>query len=327
MVNHSDEGSDVIVRIDRLRRRFQDRLALDDVSFGVPRSTLLALLGPNGSGKTTLIRILTTVLRPTSGSAFVDGVDVVHQPRDVLRKIGVVFQKPALDGKLTVRENLLHQGYLYGLSGRELRRRSDALLDRFGLANRSSDRVDRLSGGLQRRVELAKALLHQPGILILDEPSTGLDPGARKSFMNTLRELRDRDGVTSLLSTHLMEEADRCDIVAVLNEGKLVAMENPDSLKSAIDGDVITVHAQDPARVAAGVQSKFSIPASVVEGVVRIEGKMGHAFIPRLVEAFPGEVDSVTVGRPSLEDVFIHLTGRGLWAVPEDELKNREAGE
>lgn len=304
---------DVAVDLETLSHRYGDRLALDAISLQVAPASVFSLLGPNGSGKSTLFRILATLMAPSSGTARVAGLDVRAERDQVRRRIGVVFQHPSLDAKLTVFENLRHQGHLYGLSGRSLRERIGELLDRFALADRASDRAETLSGGLKRRVELAKALLHAPQVLILDEPSTGLDPAARASLMDHLHQLRDQNGVTTLLTTHLMDEADRCDRIGVLDEGRLVALDGPAELKRRIGGEVLTVSCGDPAKLAAGVKRDFDIEATFVNGVVRIEHETGHAFVPKLVEAYPGEIDSVTVGRPTLDDVFFHLTGHRLW--------------
>ncbi len=306
-------AAEAIVELTSLTHRYGERLALHQVTLQVNRGSIFALLGPNGGGKTTLFRILTTLLTPTSGTARVAGADVATERDRVRSRIGIVFQKPSLDGKLTVLENLTHQGHLYGLSGRELRRRSGEAMERFRLGDRANDRVETLSGGLQRRVELAKGLLHRPEVLILDEPSTGLDPGARADLMVHLRELRERDGVTSLLPTHLMDEADRCDRVGILDNGRLVALGTPTALKATIGGDVVTIHSGNPDSLAARAKERFSCKADVVDGTVRIERERGHQFVPQLIEAFPGEIDSVTVGKPTLDDVFLHLTGHRLW--------------
>lgn len=301
------------VELSGLTHRYGERAALDRVDLTVAPGTLFALLGPNGGGKTTLFKILTTLLRPTEGRAKVADADVVSQRAQVRSRIGIVFQNPSLDDKLSVAENLMHQGHLYGLSGSELRQRSLELLDRFGLKDRVSDRVETLSGGLQRRVELAKSLLHRPSVLLLDEPSTGLDPGARTSLMECLQELRTRDRVTCLLTTHLMDEADRCDRVGILDRGRLVADGAPAELKATIGADVMTITCRDGARLAEAAKAKFSVAAEVVDGAVRIERHRGHEFVPQLVEAFPGEIESVTVGKPTLDDVFLHRTGHRLW--------------
>lgn len=311
--------SDQAVHVERLTHRYGDRIALDGVNLTVPGGTLFALLGPNGGGKTTLFKILTTLLRPSDGRATIVGADVVTQKTAVRSRIGIVFQHPSLDDKLTVAENMTHQGHLYGLSGSPLRDRTAELLTRFGLLDRSKDRVGILSGGLQRRVELAKSLLHRPAVLILDEPSTGLDPGARNSLMECLQELRTRDGVTCLLTTHLMEEADRCDRLAILDKGKLVGQGTAGELKATIGGDVITMTCKNPASLAAAAKSKFGVAADVDGASVHIERHRGHEFVPQLFDAFPGEIETVTVGKPTLDDVFLHLTGHRLWDGPAEE--------
>lgn len=289
-----------MIAVEHLTHRYGERTALDDVSFTVKRGELFGLLGPNGGGKTTLFRILCTLMQPTGGRVTMDGAAIDR------RRIGVVFQSPSLDKKLTVLENLRHQGHIYNLSGTLLRERIADLMRRFSIADRAGDRVETLSGGLRRRVELAKGLLHKPEVLLLDEPSTGLDPLARRELGDTLTELRDKDGVTVLLTTHIMDEAERCDRLALLDHGKLVALDKPAALKEQVGGDVVTI---EPASLCEKIEKRFGVKASVVNNTVRIERPRGHEFIPTLIEAFPGEIDSVAVGKPTLEDVFIHLTG------------------
>jgi ABC-2 type transport system ATP-binding protein len=188
------------------------------------------------------------------------------------------------------------------------------MLERLVLTDRAGDLVETLSGGLRRRVELAKGLLHRPPLLLLDEPSTGLDPGARSDLWNYLRQIRDQDGVTVVLTTHLLEEAERVDRLAILNQGSLVALDTPDRLRATVGGDSITIQADDPPGLVGAIQSRFAIAASVVDGRVRLEQPEGHAWIARLVEAFPGQIHSITLGKPTLEDVFIARTGHRFWA-------------
>jgi ABC-2 type transport system ATP-binding protein len=215
-----------------------------------------------------------------------------------------------LDKKLTVAENIRCQGQLYGLTGRTLTRRQAEMLDRFRLADRADDRVETLSGGLRRRVELAKGLLHQPRLLLLDEPSTGLDPLARVDLWAYLEQVRSDDGVTVVLTSHLLEEADRADRIAILDRGRLVALGVPDELRATVGGDSITIDAAEPPKLAAAIRERFDCPAEVVGDSVRLERADGHQWIARLVEAFPGQIESVRLGKPSLEDVFIDRTGR-----------------
>jgi len=296
-----------------LSHRYGERLALAGVSFAIRAGEIFAFLGPNGGGKTTLFRLLTTLIPVSGGEARLLGFDLKREPQAIRRGIGVVFQSPSLDRKLTVAENLRHQGHLYRLHGRELGARSAEMLERFGLVDRARDRIETLSGGLRRRVEIAKGLLHRPRLLLLDEPSTGLDPGARRDLWQHLVELRDRDGVTVLLTTHLMEEAERCDRVGILDQGKLVALDTPQALCQEIGGDMITVVAGDPELLRADIERLFGGNPTLLNGTIRLERPSAHEFIPRLMEAWPGRIDSVTVGKPTLEDVFIRRTGHRFW--------------
>jgi len=301
------------LQVEHLRHVYGTRVALDDVSFSVARGEIFGLLGPNGGGKTTLFKILSTLMPATGGSASVFGDALERAPAAVRRHLGVVFQHPSLDDKLTVLENLHCHGYLYGLHGARLHERTRAVLQRLGLADRAAERVEALSGGLRRRTELAKALLHQPPVLLLDEPSTGLDPGARRDFIQYLRELRERDGVTIVLTTHYMDEAERCDRVAILHQGKLVSVGTPADLKDRVGGDIVVMQAQDPERLRQKVQERFACEAAVVDGTVRVERPRGHEFVRDVVDAFPADITAVTYGKPTLEDVFIHLTGHRFW--------------
>jgi ABC-2 type transport system ATP-binding protein len=296
------------VEIEDLRHVYADREALGGVSFSVARGEMFALLGPNGGGKTTLFKILSTLMPPTSGTVRLWTHDLSRGPFPVRKRLGVVFQHPSLDHKLTVIENLKHHGHLYGLAGRKLQRRAQAMLARVGLTERANDLVETLSGGLQRRVELAKGLLHEPDILVLDEPNTGLDPAARRDFMNYLQHLRDQQGVTILLTTHFMEDAERCDRVGILHEGKLVALGAPEALKQSIGGDIVVIQSPDPHGLQKKLRERFGCDATVVDGTLRVERPRGHEFIRDAVEAFPGEITSAAFGKPTLEDVFIHLT-------------------
>ena len=302
-----------MIEVNRLKFSYKTREALRDVNFSVARGEIFGLLGPNGGGKTTLFRILSTYFLPTSGQVSICGQDAVRERRLVRKKLGVVFQSPSLDGKLTVFENLIHQGHLYGLAGSALRSSVKEMLGRLGMEDRSKERVDKLSGGLKRRAELAKGLLHRPEVLILDEPSTGLDPGARIDLWKYLKNLRERENTTILVTTHLMEEAEHCDRLGILSHGQLVATGSPESLKQEIGGDVVIVTADDPTTLSRKIEEKFHVKSILMNGALQIEREKGARFITELVEAFPGMVNSVTFRKPTLEDVFVHRTGHKFW--------------
>lgn len=291
------------------KRKSVARRALNDVSFSVAEGELFGLLGPNGGGKSTLFRILSTSFPPTSGSAAILGRDLIADPASVRPFLGVVFQYPSLDNKLTVRENLIHGGRLYGLSGTSLTLRINEMLTHYRLTQREGDLCGTLSGGLRRRAELAKSLLHKPKVILLDEPSTGLDPAARQDLWEHLMKLKS-EGATILTTTHLMDEGDRCDRVAILDQGKIVALGTPAALKAEIGGDVITIETDDASGLRDEITKKFGVTPQAFGAQLRLERASGHAFIPQLVEAFPGRLRSVSLSRPSLEDAFLHHAGR-----------------
>lgn len=309
-----------VISVQNLVHRYESRTALNGVSFDVRPAELFGLLGPNGSGKTTLFRILSTLMIPTGGHAVVMGCDAAQDAARVRRQIGVVFQAQSVDPKLTAYENLWHQGHLYGLRGSSLKKRVGEILSRVGLADRAKERVETFSGGMQRRIELGKGLLHHPGVLLLDEPTTGLDPGARRDLWQYLQILRDEEHVSVLVTTHLMEEAERCDRLAIMNEGNLVALGTPEELKSEIGGDVIMLDAaRDASLLADHIRARFHVEATAMGNQVRIEQEGGHRFVPDVVEAFPGEIQAISVSKPALEDVFIRRTGHKFWNESSEE--------
>jgi ABC-2 type transport system ATP-binding protein len=301
--------SDEIVHVDHLTHRYGSHVALSDVSLSVQDGEIFGFLGPNGSGKTTLFRVLSTLIRPQEGTVRMMGLDIVHERAAVRRRIGVVFQSPSLDKNLTARENLMHHGHLYHLRGAELHQRMAGALAAVNLVDRADERIERFSGGMRRRVELAKSMLNRPTVLLLDEPSTGLDPSARIDLWAHLKRLQS-DGVTILLTTHLMDEADRCSRLAILDHGKLVACDTPAALKDRIGGDVITLTTESPAEARALLRDRLGLESDLVDGTIRIERRKGHELVPQLIESLPaGMISSVSVGKPTLEDVFILLTG------------------
>lgn len=314
------------------------RLALDGISFTVHPGEVFGILGPNGSGKTTLFRILSTMLAPTpgnsgedksGGTAFITGHDVLTSPAAARAQLGVVFQSPSLDGKLTAVENLRHHGRLYGLAGKDLKNRISQWLEFFGLTERRNEFVERFSGGMRRKLEVAKALLHEPKLLLMDEPATGLDPAARRELWQKLLQLRKDKNMTIVLTTHLMDEAEHCDRLAIMAAGKLITVDTPDHLKSRIGGDVITLEPEPPEapdtsdtgtaadRLAADITAQFGpwddgAAPTVVDGRVRFEKPDGARLAAEAASTFPGRIRSLTVGRPTIEDAFMSLTGIGL---------------
>jgi ABC-2 type transport system ATP-binding protein len=301
-----------VIQVQNLTHRYGDRVALSDVTFEVKAGEIFGLLGPNGGGKSTLFRILSTMMVPTQGRAILAGHDVEREPAAVRREIGVVFQTQSLDRALTVEENLRAQGHLHSLSGHLLRDRIERVLERLGISDRRKDLVEALSGGLRRRVEIAKALLHQPTVLLMDEASTGLDPAARRDLSRHIENLRKHEGVTILLTTHILEEADRCDRLVLLHLGNIVAQGSSAELRARIGGDVVLLETTDTKSLAAKIEQRFGFHPVAGDGRVRVEIPNGHRFIAEVVEAFPGAVESVSLHKPTLEDVFVRETGASI---------------
>lgn len=305
------------IRVNEISHRYGERLALNQLSFEVRSSEIFGLLGPNGGGKTTLFRLLSTLLPIQSGSASIAELDLATHARQIRTLIGVTFQSPSLDGKLTVLENLKHQAHLYGISGAPMRERIQSALQHLGLTDRKHDLAESLSGGLKRRVEIAKGLLHSPQVLLLDEPSTGLDPGARHDLWKYLKQLQREEGVTILITTHLMEEAEHCDRLGILHQGELVALGTPDELRASVGGDCLTIHSDHLEQLSQQISARFGVTPQTVNHSLRLEHARGHEFLKDLIDAFPELVTSVSLGKPTLEDVFIHETGHQFWQAEE----------
>jgi len=308
------------VDIRGVTHRYGSHVALRDVSLQVAPGALYGLLGPNGSGKTTLFRILSTLMPPSEGTASVFGIDPTHDAEAVRQRLGVVFQDPALDENLTVRENLRFQASLYGLHGPDRRNRIDHLLDRFDVADRADDSVSDLSGGLRRRADLARGLLHRPDLLLLDEPTTGLDPAARRSFWTAIGRLRDEEGTTLLLATHLMDEAERCDHVGILSDGRLVADGAPDALKAELGRETLWLETDDPTTLRDRIDAQFGVPTRIVGAMVQVAPPDPPAFLAGLYETLGDRIRSATLRTPTLEDVFMVHAGVGPEAEREQVL-------
>jgi len=311
--------SDPAVEVSAVTHRYGDTIALDDVSFNIARGTLTGLLGPNGSGKTTLFRLLATLLPVQAGRVTVHGYNVATEAAHVREHLGVTFQSPALDSRLTVEENLWCHGQLYGIDRRTLNRRIAEGLQRLELEDRRKDRIEQLSGGLKRRVELAKGLLHRPDVLLLDEPSTGLDVLARRQFWDLVDDVRRTDGTTVIVSTHLMDEAERCDQLFLLNEGRLVKSGSPSELQYSIDGKRLTVRCRDVSIAIPVIEQMFG-EAPVVRGnLLSLRVSNAAQRMTELMEHLGDGMLSIEVAQTSLDDVFVEATGRGLADESSDE--------
>jgi ABC-2 type transport system ATP-binding protein len=297
-----------------LTRRYGDRVVVDGLSFSVAAGEVFGFLGPNGAGKTTTFEMLSGLRAPDSGTFLWKGAKVAPTSPILRERLGVIFQKPALDDKLTARENLFLGGSLYGVPRAELRARIEVALKDAELTDRAAEPIARYSGGMRRRLELQRVLLHDPELLVLDEPTQGLDPGFRRAYWKRLRQLVDERRLAVLLTTHDPEEAEQCDRLVVIDAGKIVAEGTPDELRARVGGDVVTVEADDPEALAQEIGERLGIAATCVDHRVVLPPRpAGHELIPRLVEAFPkGRLRSVSSRAPSLADVFVKLTGRQL---------------
>jgi ABC-2 type transport system ATP-binding protein len=298
------------VEVSELSHWYGSRQALSDVGFHIEPGELFGVVGPNGGGKSTLFQILSTFIKPSRGCVSIFGEDAVRSPERVRPGIGVVFQSPGLDKKLTAEENLWAQGSLYGLSGKALKVQVERSLVRMGLWDRRAERIEKLSGGLKRRVEIAKGMLQEPALLLLDEPTTGLDPLIRREIWDHVRQLRETTGLTVLLTTHLLEEAELCQRIAFIHEGRIVAMGTPQSLKEALGGEIITIRSPEAETLRGLIEREFSVKPRLDDGEIRWEQPEGHEWISKLMLTFGSRISSVTLGKPTLEDLFIQKTGR-----------------
>lgn len=305
-------ATDPVISVRDVSHAYGTHQALDEVSFEVAAAQIHGLLGPNGSGKTTLFRLMTTLLPLQSGEIQLLDCPVTESPERARRLFGVTFQSPSIDGKLTVRENLQYQGHLYGLWGHKLTSRISELQKAFGLEDRTHQRAETLSGGLKRRVEIAKSLLHEPKILLLDEPSTGLDPSARIDLWEVLERLTTQEEVTVLLTTHLMEEADRCDRLGILDRGSLVASGSPSQLKAELSGDCVTIHTDQPETLQKKLAAE-NIEARQVGATLVFESNEAPQLMVKVVHDFRAEIREISLGKPRLEDVFVQKTGHRFW--------------
>ena len=302
---------DFCITASSVSHSYAETAALTDVDLEVRQGSVFGLLGPNGSGKTTLFRLFATLLPLQAGRIEICGSDLRTNPAAVRRKLGVTFQSPALDPRLKVAENLLCHGRIYGLSRRPLISRIDELLEQFSLSDRRHSVVGELSGGLRRRVELAKGLLHRPDVLLLDEPSTGLDPAARRQFWDLIHEQQQKEGTTVVLTTHLMEEADACEYLVLMDNGRIVSQGSPQALQASIAGDRLSIRGRDPVGLKPTLESLLHVAARNVGNRLCFRVPDGAAALQQVMTACGDQVLSAEVACPTLEDVFLEVTGRG----------------
>ncbi len=304
------QGSKTIIEVDELKKEYNGLTAVKGVSFDVGRGEIFGFLGPNGAGKTTTISMLCTLLRPTAGHATVNGFDVARDKLAVRRSIGLVFQDPSLDERLTAVENLRFHAMIYGVPKADRDKRIPVVLELVELEGRQNDLVRTFSGGMKRRLELARGLLHQPKMLFLDEPTLGLDPQTRHHIWEYVHQLKIEEGLSIFLTTHYMDEAENCDRVAIIDHGQLIAMDTPENLKEEIGGEVIMLSTRDNRAAADEIQNKFALKAVEVNGELSLQVADGNHFMPRLIKGLETEVASISLRKPTLEDVFLKLTGR-----------------
>jgi ABC-2 type transport system ATP-binding protein len=299
-----------IISVENLTKTFDGITAVNDISFKVEEGTIFGFLGPNGAGKTTTINILCTLLSPTSGSAFIAGHDCTKESSVVRKSIGIVFQDTTLDKDLTAYENLIFHAYLYNVAKNEMRDRVDNVLRFVDLYDRKDDLVKKFSGGMKRRLEVARGLIHRPRVLFLDEPTLGLDPQSRTNLWEFIAELPDRHNVTIFMTTHYMEEAEVCDRIAIIDKGKIIAMGTPDELKKTVGGDVVSIMTTDNINAKKEIERLFGFDVSEKEKELYMTCSKGDTCIPEIIRTIGEKVLSVRVQRPTLNDVFLKLTGK-----------------
>ena len=308
-----------IIEVEHIVKKFGDLVAVDDVSFEVKEGEIFGFLGPNGAGKTTTINILCTLMKPTSGRATLNGFDVVHQQNEVRKSLGLVFQDPSLDIKLSALQNLEFHAGIYSIPRSVRQKRIEEIMKMVDLWDRRKDMVQHFSGGMRRRLEIGRGLLHYPKVLFLDEPTLGLDPQTRFYIWSYILDLRKRENITVFLTTHYMDEATVADRIAIIDQGKIIALDTPDALKRMVGGDIVTLKTDDAEVAMAEILEQYNIEAQRGSEGIFFEVQNGEEFIPTLVNNFKSGLHSISVHRPTLDDVFMKLTGR--------EIREEEGGE
>jgi ABC-2 type transport system ATP-binding protein len=311
------------IAVTDLVKEYGEVRAVRGINFEVAMGEVFGFLGPNGAGKSTTINMLCTLAKPTSGTATVAGHDVVTERDDVRRNIGLVFQDPTLDSYLTAAQNLKLHAELYGVQSDLVRPRMQQVLEMVGLWDRRDGTVGAFSGGMRRRLEIARGLMHSPRVLFLDEPTIGLDPQTRRSIWGYIRELQEREEITIFMTTHYMDEAEWCDRIAIMDHGEIVALAPPEELKASVGKDRVTIHTDDDQAAIARLREAFDLEAKVVEGAVVFGVPSGEEFVPQLFAEFGLPIRSVAISRPTLDDVFMSFTGSTIRDAEEDPARNR----
>ncbi|MCL5985746.1 MAG: ATP-binding cassette domain-containing protein [Actinobacteria bacterium] len=299
-----------IIEVFELKRKFKEIIAVDGISLDITSGEIFGFLGPNGAGKTTTIQMLCTLLRPTSGTARLNGYDIIKDKDKVRKSIGLVFQDPSVDVKLTAWENLEFHRLIYDVPRVQAIERMKEVVEMVGLSDRIKDRVETYSGGMRRRLEIARGLIHHPKIMFLDEPTIGLDPQTRNRIWSYIHGLKSSEEITIFMTTHYMDEAENCDRIAIIDAGKIIALDTPDNLKKKIGGDIISINTQDNTASKMILEQKFGFKVMEQNSTLMFEVKDGDKFLPKLFKETALSISSVTVRRPTLEDVFLALTGR-----------------
>ena len=310
-----------IIHVEKLKKSFGEIKAVKEVSFDVKEGEIFGLLGPNGAGKSTIIKILVTILRKDGGTATINNFDVEKEQNKVRKSVGIIFQDPSLDERLTAWENLYFHSKFYHIPSKEIKNRINHALDLVDLSDRKKEIVINFSGGMKRRLEIARGIIHTPKVLFLDEPTIGLDPQTRKYIWQYLVDLRDKQKLTMLLTTHYMEEAEICDRIAIMDNGNIIALDTPENLKSSIQNDLIILTTDNNLEFSMLVKEKFNIEPMLDDGVLEIPVNNGKTFLPKLFEMAGSRILSADIKKPSLEDAFINLTGK---KIREEEASSKD---
>ena len=310
-----------IIKVRNLTKKFNGLTAVDHISFDVKKGEIFGFLGPNGAGKSTTINILSTILSPTEGEATINNFNILSQKNEVRKSIGLVFQDSSLDDQLTAEENLRFHAKLYGVPSDEYKKRKKEVLQLVDLWERQNEIIKNFSGGMKRRLEIARGLIHYPAVLFLDEPTIGLDPQTRAHLWDYILKLKQEKEMTIFMTTHYMNEAENCNRIAIIDHGKIIVLNSPDNLKTKIGGDVVRMKTSDKPSLKKELKERYNVEIKDEDGTLQIEVTNGNQFLPRLFNELTTKIDAIELRKPTLDDVFLHFTGH---AIREEEASNKE---